>query len=328
LRLWEAHLEELTLLPIPGPSSPAQVLLSEYGDYLYRVRGFARSTVSHHRFTASRFLDQLDYDEDTSCLSRVGNAEVERFVRATGQRLSRASAQHSVAHLRSFLRFLAADSRVKPDLDTQIDTPRVYRGEQLPRALPWETVCAFLEGIDRTTPMGLRDYTMFTLIVGYGLRANEIVALTLDDLQWRKARIWVPQRKGRARLVLPLTDAVAQALIGYLRDGRPPSHRRELFLRHRAPAGVLKPTAVTEAFQGWVRRSALPIPFQGPHCLRHSYAVHLLRQGVSLKTIGDLLGHKNADSTCAYIRLAVEDLREAPLPLPADCSRATREVKR
>lgn len=116
------------------------------------------------------------------------------------------------------------------------------------------------------------------------------------------------------------------SLIEYLRRARPTSTLRRLFLRCRAPAGVLKPTAITEAFQGWVRRSGLPIPFHGPHCLRHSYAVHLLRQGVSLKAIGDLLGHKNAESTCAYIRLAVEDLRGVALPLPLGC-RAGREAK-
>ena len=81
--------------------------------------------------------------------------------------------------------------------------------------------------------------------------------------------------------------------------------------------GLLKPTAVTEAFQGWSKRSGLQIPFQGVHCLRHSYAVYLLRSGISLKTIGDLLGHRTLESTCVYLRLAVEDLRDVALDLPA-----------
>jgi site-specific recombinase XerD len=87
-------------------------------------------------------------------------------------------------------------------------------------------------------------------------------------------------------------------------------------LRERAPAGVLKPTAVGDAFQKWVRRSGLPIPFQGPHCLRHSYAVHLLRCRIPLKTIGDLLGHRTAESTEVYLRLATDDLRSVALPVP------------
>lgn len=219
--------------------------------------------------------------------------------------------------------------------------PRVYRGEQLPHALPWGTVRALLKSIDRTTPMGLRDYAMFLLIATYGLRACEVVALTLDDVEWRMARLHIPQRKTRSALWLPLTDEVGTALLDYLRRGRAAlavrrkrlpfqgnaQHSyRELFLRHRTPMGVLKPTAVTEAFQGWSKRSGLAIPFQGVHCLRHSYAVYLLRSGLSLKTIGDILGHNNLESTCVYLRLAVDDLREVALDLPANIDRATMEV--
>ena len=237
-----------------------------------------------------------------------------------------------VGHLRAFLRFPASAGEVPTGLDTQIDTPRVYRGEQLPRALPWDTVRALLQTIDRTTPLGRRDYALFLLMATYGLRACEVVTLTLDDVKWRAGRLRIPQRKTRGSLRLPLTDEVGTALLDYLRHGRaalnvrrqrvpfqgpPPRSCRELFLRCRTPRGVLKPTAVTEAFQAWSKRSGLPIPFQGPHCVRHSFAVHLLRSGLSLKTIGDLLGHRTLESTCVYLRLAVDDFRDVALPLPA-----------
>jgi integrase len=242
--------------------------------------------------------------------------EIEEFVRATGERISRPSLQHTIAQLRGFLRFLVSRGEIPPGLDKQIDTPRVYRLEKLPRALPWTTVQTFLRSIDRSTPLGLRDYAIFLLIATYGLRASEIVSLTLDDIEWRAGRIRVPQRKTGTPLLLPLTDTVSEILVDYLRRGRAAQAYRELFLRALAPAGVLKPTAVTEAFQAWSRRSGLGIPFQGAHCLRHSYAVRLLRQGTPLKTIGDLLGHRNAESTCVYLRLALDDLRGVALPLP------------
>jgi site-specific recombinase XerD len=221
-----------------------------------------------------------------------------------------------VAHLRGFLRFLAVHGELRSGLEIQIDTPRVYRGEQLPRALPWETVQGFLQAIDRRTAMGRRDYAMFLLIATYGLRSSEVAALTLDAIDWRARRIRISPRKGGHPLLLPLTDEVGAALAAYLRQARPPLLCREVFLRCRAPAGVLKPTAVTEAFQGWSRRSGLKISFQGPHCLRHSYAVYLLRRGVALKTIGDILGHRSAEATCMYLRLSVDDLREVALCLP------------
>jgi site-specific recombinase XerD len=157
---------------------------------------------------------------------------------------------------------------------------------------------------------------MLFLIATYGLRACEVVALTLDAIDWRGRRLHIPQRKTGTPLVLPLTDAAGTVLLRYLQRGRPLSPHRELFLRHRAPAGILERTAVADVFQKWVRRSGLAISFQGAHCLRHSYAVALLRRGVGLKTLGDLLGHRTAESTCAYLRLATDDLREVAMAVP------------
>jgi site-specific recombinase XerD len=166
--------------------------------------------------------------------------------------------------------------------------------------------------------MGKRDFAMFLLVATYGLRTCEIASLHLEDIQWRAACIRVPRTKVEGILPLPLTEEVGAALVDYLRNGRPELPLREVFLRVRAPQGILGPTAVTEAFKGWVQRSGLPIQLQGPHCLRHSLAVHLLRQGTSLKTIGDLLGHRSAESTCVYLRLNVEDLRDVGLELPRE----------
>jgi integrase/recombinase XerD len=177
-------------------------------------------------------------------------------------------------------------------------------------------VSALLRSIDRATPLGRRDYAMLLLIATYGLRTSEVVALTLDDILWRRRELCVPRRKVAGALLLPLTDEVGAALLDYLQHGRPSQPTRIVFLRHRPPAGVLKPTAVTEVFQAAVRRSRLAIPFHGAHCLRHSLAVRLLRRGVSVKAIGDVLGHRHVESTCVYLRLAVEDLREVALSLP------------
>jgi site-specific recombinase XerD len=158
---------------------------------------------------------------------------------------------------------------------------------------------------------------MILLMATYGLRSCEVVTLTLDDIKWRAGLIRIPQHKSANQLLLPLTDEVGAGLVDYV-QGRPDLPYREVFLRCRTPNGVLKPTAVTEAFQAWSRKSGLAIPFQGAHCIRHSYAVHLLRQGTPLKTIGDILGHRSAESTCVYLRLAIEDLRNVALPLPQE----------
>jgi integrase/recombinase XerD len=164
--------------------------------------------------------------------------------------------------------------------------------------------------------MGLRNYAMFLLIATYGLRASEVVAINLDDVRWRQGILHIYQRKTSSPLELPLTNEVLSALVKHLQQTPTPAPYRRVFLRMRAPLGILKPTAVTEAFQALVRHSGLDIPYQGPHCLRHSYALHLLKNGTPLKTIGDILGHRTAESTSTYLRLATGDLCEVALAVP------------
>jgi site-specific recombinase XerD len=295
-------------------TSQASVLSEEYINHLREVRGFAPFTIASHRRTAECFLQHLN--RSRVALGNIQAGDIESYIARIGIRLSRGTLQHEVAALRGFLRYLSIDGRVPIGLDCQIDTPRLYRLEQLPRALPWETVRALLQSMDTASPMGLRDYTMFLLIATYGLRASEIVALSLEDIRWRQGILRIEQRKTSSPLELPLTNEVLAALVKHLKRTPPPAPYRRLFLRMRAPMGVLKPTAVTEAFQSLVRKSGRSIPYQGPHCLRHSYAVHLLKNGTPLKTIGDILGHRTAESTSMYLRLATGDLREVALAVP------------
>jgi integrase/recombinase XerD len=296
----------------------SQLLVQEYRDHLEQVRGLAEGTMTHHASTVSELLAFLSYDAKPRALRRLAIRQIDAFLAKISPRVCRESLQHIVAHLRSFLRFLIGRGDIADGLQREIDTPRVYRGERLPRSLPWKIVEQFLTAIDRTTPMGRRDYAMFLLITTYGLRTSEVAALRLDDIEWRAGRLRVPRPKMKMPIVLPLTKEVGAAIAVYLRRDRPDLPHRDVFLRVRTPAGVLKPTAVTEAFQAWTRRGRLPIPYQGPHCLRHSLAVHLLRRGTSIKAIGDLLGHRSAEATCVYLRLAVDDLRDAVLEVPGE----------
>lgn len=314
----ERYLDEQELLPPPAskPLSRSEAQLARYRAFLTEVRGLAPSTIHQHLNTAAQFLKHVRYESEPTALNQLTARDLEGFVKRLGGTLSRASLQHSVAHLRSILRFLAAQELIRPGWESQVDSPRHYRLEQLPRTLPWETVYAFLQSIDRSTPRGLRDYALFFLMAHYGLRACDLVALTLDDLHWRQGEIHLTQRKTGYPLILPLIDAVGDVLVHYIRYGRPPAPCRQLFLRLRAPLGALKPTAVGDAFEHWSQRSGLQLPFQSPHCLRHSYAARLRRQGVSLKAIGDLLGQRSLESTAGYLRVARDELREVALAVP------------
>jgi len=317
VRILERYLAANGLIIRDRPAtgtSPASILIEEYLNYLREVRGFASSTVSNHRYTAQCLLQHLE--EKGIAPKKIQASHLESYVAKAGKRLSRAGLQQDIGALRGFLRFLAMDGRVPAGLDSQIDTPRLYRLEQLPRALPWETVRTLLRSIDKTSAKGLRDYAIFLLIATYGLRTSEVVAITLDDIRWRQDSLRIHQPKTSSLLELPLINEVSSAIVKHLKRTPPPPRYRRIFLRMRAPIGVLKRTAVGEAFQSLVRKSGLRIPFQGPHCMRHSLAVHLLKSGTPLKTIGDILGHRSAASTSTYLRLATGDLREVALPVP------------
>jgi len=199
---------------------------------------------------------------------------------------NRFSMQQIVASLRTFLRRLHAEGVLRDPLHQQIDTARTYRLEQLPHAWPWDQILALLRSVDCSNPGGLRDFTLLYLAACYGLRSGELVRLTLDNIDWRAGTLTIRQTKTKQTLLLPLSAKSLAVLARYLSAGRPPSAFRELFLRRKAPAGPLAATAVHDILERRVPLSGLRLPPLGGHALRHSFAVHLLRQGVSLPAIG------------------------------------------
>ena len=163
-------------------------------------------------------------------------------------------------------------------------------------------------GLRREWRRGLGDYVILHLMAYYGLRPSEVVALTLDSIDWTGRTLRVVQRKTRSVLVLPLADRTVRLLRRYL-DERPSIHRPELFLRTRSPAGSLTHYSVGDLFHKRAQQSGLPLQGASPYSLRHAFAMRLLRRGVGVKAIGDLLGHHSLESTCAY-------LRTVALPVP------------
>ncbi len=320
-RWLEQYLIEKQGLPQrpPAPSTRSGEEISRFVEYLSAVVGCGESTVLSHRLYVSRFLDFVGFEHDENALNSLRSSGVDDFVCDCSRTLTRGSLQHVVGYLRSFLRFEFSHGALSAPLHEWIDTPRTYRLEKLPRCVPWSAIEALLSSIDRHDPQSKRNYAMLLLMSTYGLRSLEVVSLVLDDIEWHRQVIHVRQEKNGHHLRLPLTDAVAEALIDYLQTARPQVPAREVFLRMYAPVRALTASAVPKALQREAGLSGLdPDLFQGAHRLRHSFAVHLLRQRTSLKTIGDILGHRNAESTCVYLRLATEDLREVALEVPKE----------
>lgn len=295
----------------------SELLIDDYCQHLKRVRGFASTTIRRHADVAGDFLGFLRYEDDPQRLVRIKSADLEGFILEASSHLGRVAMQKVIAIMRSFLKFLSATGRASVGLDQFLEAPRHYRGQHLVRALPWNDVLSILRVVDQSTVKGRRDYAMLLLIATYGLRPSEISSLKLDDIQWRARVISVPRPKIGTPLVVPLTDEVATALLAYLRARAPDSGARQLFLRVRAPRGPVLSSAVGDAFDFWAARAGVRMPgLGGPYVLRHGLAMNLLRRGTSLKTIGDLLGHRSVESTGIYLRLQIEDLRDVALPLP------------
>jgi len=322
IRQIELFLDETRgLAPIePPPKTPVMLEVEHYREYLGDVRGLSASTIHSHCLYIQEFLEYLNYETNRDAVRSLISKNVESFIGICSKRMNRYSLQHLVAYLRSFLKFKCEEGVLTTPFHLMIDTPRTYRLEKLPRAFPWKLVNELLLSIDRKAAHGIRDYTILYLMATYGLRASEITSLTLDDINWKSGVIRIPQQKTGSQLTLPLTDAAGGVLIRYLRKSRPRASYRELFLRIRAPYGPLKPTAIYDILESRIRLSSLDLQYSGTHCLRHSCALHLLRQGSSLKGIGDILGHRDAESTCVYLRLAVDDLREVALSIPEESS--------
>jgi integrase/recombinase XerD len=300
-----------------GTANRTELLVQAYSGHLENLCGLFPATIQNHSAIAREFLQFIDYENHPEQLLRLDRAKIDSFLTHMGQRLSRVTMHSVTATLRKFFRFAATKGYAPMGLDQSVELPRCYRGERLPLALPWESVLSLLHAIDRYTPKGRRDYAMFLLTATYGLRRSEVAGLRLDDIDWRARQIHVYRPKVGAPLTFPLTDEVATALIDYLRNGRPASTQRQVFFRVRIPKGPIGTDAVTDAFQVWANHAGVVLPKRGGlHCLRHSLAMHLLRQGTPLKIIGDLLGHRSAESTGIYLRLHVDDLRDVSLLLP------------
>ena len=308
------HLQE------PAVEDRFATLRREYEQHLVELRGLSTSARAHHAHVVSDFLVRGVGSRE---LSAITQHDVEAFVALRSREISRHSLQHVVGILRSFLRFCYDQGHLRSRLDHAIDTPRIYRDELVPRALPWGTVQALLASIDRSAKSGWRDYCILHLIAHYGLRPSEVVSLRLDSIDWERRTVHVVQHKTRSTLTLPLAPETIRVLTQYLAVDRDRQSRTypELFLRARCPNGPLRHYAICDIFEKHMRAAKLGTTGDA-YSLRHAFAMRLLARGVGVKLIGDLLGHRNIDTTRTYLRLNKEALRDVALEVPHGSARS------
>jgi len=297
------------------PASEVDILLAGFVGYLRQERRLAASTTTAYVLRARRFVDGYGHDAD---LTRLGSGDVTRAVLREAGTVSAGSAQFFVVALRSFLRYGYLTGLIDNDLSGASLPVTGRRRSVLPQGISPADAKALLGSCDRRTAVGRRDYAVILVLLRLGLRACEVAALRLADIDWRTGQITV-HGKGQRVDQLPLPVEVGAAIAAYLRHARPRTDRREVFLRVIAPRIGLGRGGVSLIVRhACVRAGLAPI---GSHRLRHSLACDMVRVGVPLHEIGQVLRHGDATSTSIYARVDIDLLRTVARPWPQAATR-------
>ena len=296
--------------PPTTPGSPTDVVLAAFGRYLLAERGLAASTASAYVARAGRFLSGCGAERELRTLTA---RDATAAVRAESATRSVGSVQFFVAALRAFLRFCHLEGLVEADLSAAALAMTGRRRSSLPGGISGPDAAALLRSCDRRRAVGRRDHAVLLLLLRLGLRASEVGALALDDIDWRAAEIVVHGKRRRADR-LPLPVEVGEAIAAYLGRGRPKTTRREVFLSGIAPIAPLSRGGVSSIVRRACRRAGVaPV---GAHRLRHTMACAMVGAGVPLPEIGQVLRHRSLASTAIYARVDLEALRRLAQPWP------------
>lgn len=291
------------------PDNPFERQSPQFLSYLTEEKGLRPRSIKQYRFHLyqfSAYLKRIGIDD----LTKLSPTVLSGFVAEYGQRVAWTTLRNACGTLRVLLRYLHREGVLAKDFSSLVEFPQSYRHASIPRSISWEQVEQVLAGIDRRSVSGKRDYAMLLLLATYGLRACEVAALTLDDIDWHNERLKIRNRKAGNTTTYPLSAVVGVAIVDYLKNGRPATTHREIFMRTAAPLAPIGHAAVVARAGHFIRKANINVPRPGSHVLRHSCVQRLLNAHFSLKHIGDYIGHRNASSTQIYSKIAIEQLRE------------------
>ncbi len=292
--------------------APRHAHMEEVGIYeawMRDERGWSENTIGDYLFTANRFFDRLD--ERGVSLASVGFEDIDRQVACWHARGCRRITVRSYANaLRAFFRFAENRNWCAQGLSGSIMPPGFRPDEPIPKGLEREEVVRLLATTEGDRPVDVRDRAILMLLVAYGLRAGEVAGLRLEDFDWMNETLDVRCPKVGRTHRYPLSRGVGQVILRYLRELRPPRPERTIFFALQAPIRPLSALAVTGLVGRRLRRLGITGKSCGPHALRHGAAQHMLDHGLSLKEVGDYLGHRSISATAGYAKVQLGALRE------------------
>jgi site-specific recombinase XerD len=313
---------QLLRLVIPGfvgttrrLEQPFHASVPEFFEYLQRERGLRPESIRQYVYHLRLFEAYLQR-AGVRALADISPALLAAFLTEPGLRGTRLgpdSMQGRGGTLRVFLRYLHRQQLLATDLSRAVPRRRGYRQATLPRAITWGEVERVLAVVDRRTPVGKRDYAILLLLATYGLRAKDVASLRLEDIDWPRAQMHVTARKNGHSTIYPLATTVGHALVDYLKSGRPSVADRPIFLRAIAPFTPLPCSAIATRASHYLHLAGVAAPRAGSHTFRHTCVQRLVDADVPFKVIGDYVGHRSADSTQVYGKVAVHLLRQLAL---------------
>ncbi len=283
--------------------------LDSYVSWMRDERGFTPSTVEQWRRTTTRFLRWCE--QTGRRLGELTAGDIDNYIANRGEhRWTRVSTANTVSALRAFLRYAAKEDWCSSRLAESIARPRLYQQESLPYAPTWSVVQQMLADVDTDKPRDVRDRAILLLLALYGMRSGEVAALRLDQIDWARRILGLVRLKRRQPQIYPLLPTVAEALARYIDTVRPPSSCGEVFLCMHAPLRPLRAGSIFDIANRRFVALGIEAAHRGGHALRHACAVRLLAEGLTLKEIGDHLGHRSTSATSTYAKVNMAALRE------------------
>ena len=310
---WHATqwLQFLGRLQRPTPAlHPYADLINDFARSMHGERGLSPQTIDDRCRRVQDFLQRLgippqDFHKIT--ITQVDAALMEKLTRGG---CARVTVRSYAGSLRAFFRHAERRGWCRAGLAAAIKAPRVFPQESLPTGPSWEQVQDLLAKTQGHEPAEIRARALLMLLAIYGLRAGEVVGLRLDDFDWEREQLLVRCSKTQQVRTYPLCQPVGDAVLGYLKQVRPRSRHRQVFLTLRAPVRPLARSGLTTLASRRLHALGVSLPHYGPHALRHACATHLLERGLSLSEIGSHLGHRHPDTTRIYAKVDLAGLRQ------------------
>lgn len=292
------------------PITACDGMLTEFRTFMREERGLSPKTVEYQCVTVRPFLDQLL--DGKRPLETITVCDVDSLLlkKVNEEQYARISVRAYASSLRSFFRYAEMRGWCPAGIAASIMAPRVFQHETLPSGPTWDIVQQILDATGGDHPTAIRDHAILMLLAVYGVRSREVARLRLSDIDWEQEAIAFTRSKGSARHVFPLRPSVGAAIIRYLKEVRPKSPHRQVFLTRHAPICPLSNGAMWAIVAGQLRKRAPSLKHHGPHSIRHACATRLINHGLSLKEIGDHLGHRDPDATRIYAKVDLVRLRE------------------